>query len=259
MNSLTHSLQGKHAVVTGASRGIGAGIAAELVAAGAKVSLLSRDGAALATQTARLGSQAVAYQADVASEASLDAAFRGLRERHGPVHVLINNAGQAASAKFADTDPSFWERMIGVNLTGTYLCSRAAIPDMLQQGFGRIVNIASTAGLQGGPYLAAYCASKHAVVGLTRALALEYATKNLTVNAVCPGFVDTDIVKDAVKNIVRKTGRSEAEALNSLVATNPQRRLVTVEEVANTVMWLLRPGSESITGQSIIVAGGELQ
>lgn len=259
MSSTSQSLQGKHAVVTGASRGIGAGIAAELVGAGARVSLLSRDAAALATQAARLGSQAAAYDVDVSIEASVNAAFRALRERHGPVHLLINNAGQAASAKFADTDPSFWQRIVDVNLTGTYLCSRAAIPDMLQQGFGRIVNIASTAGLQGGPYLAAYCASKHAVVGLTRALALEYATKNLTVNAVCPGFVDTDIVRDAVKNIVKKTGRSEAEALSSLIATNPQRRLVTVAEVANTVMWLLRPGSESVTGQSIVVAGGELQ
>jgi NAD(P)-dependent dehydrogenase (short-subunit alcohol dehydrogenase family) len=174
------------------------------------------------------------------------------------VHLLINNAGQGASAKFTDTDEALWHRLMGVNLTGTYLCTRAAVTDMLAQGYGRVVNIASTAGLRGGAYLSAYAASKHAVVGLTRSLALEYAARNITVNAVCPGFVDTDIVREAIANIRNKTGRSESEALATLVATNPQRRLVQPKEVADTVLWLCRPGSESINGQSIILSGGEV-
>jgi len=147
---------------------------------------------------------------------------------------------------------------MAVNVTGTYLCTRQAVEDMLQVGYGRIVNIASIAGLRGAAYISAYAASKHAVIGLTRSLALEFAAKNITVNAVCPGYTDTDIVKDAVTNIARKTGRSEAEALATLVATNPQRRLITPEEVAHTVLWVCGPGAESITGQSIVVAGGEV-
>jgi NAD(P)-dependent dehydrogenase (short-subunit alcohol dehydrogenase family) len=147
---------------------------------------------------------------------------------------------------------------MAVNVTGTYLCTRQAVPDMLQVGYGRIVNIASIAGLRGGAYLSAYTTSKHAVIGLTRALALELASKNITVNAVCPGYTDTDIVKDSVANIMRKTGRSEAEALATLVATNPQGRLITPEEVAHTVLWVCGPGAESINGQSIVIAGGEV-
>jgi 3-hydroxybutyrate dehydrogenase len=145
-----------------------------------------------------------------------------------------------------------------VNVTGTYLCTRAAVPDMLKAGFGRIVNIASIAGLRGAAYISAYTASKHAVIGLTRALALEYATRNLTVNAVCPGYVDTDIVRHAIANIRSKTGRSESEALAALVATNPQRRLIEPREVAHAVLWLCRPGAESVTGQSLILSGGEV-
>jgi NAD(P)-dependent dehydrogenase (short-subunit alcohol dehydrogenase family) len=174
------------------------------------------------------------------------------------VHILINNAGQAASAKFTATDEVLWNRIMAVNVNGTYLCTRQAVSDMLEIGYGRIVNIASIAGLRGGAYISAYAASKHAVIGLTRSLALELATKNITVNAVCPGYTDTGIARDAIANIVRKTGRTEAEALESLVATNPQRRLITPEEVAHTVLWVCGPGAESITGQSIVVAGGEV-
>ncbi|MGC1730945.1 MAG: SDR family oxidoreductase, partial [Steroidobacteraceae bacterium] len=178
--------------------------------------------------------------------------------RFGAVDILVNNAGQAASAKFTETDPALWERILAVNLTGTYLCTRAAIPDMLKAGFGRIVNIASIAGLRGAAYISAYTASKHAVIGLTRALALEYAMRNVTVNAVCPGYVDTDIVRNAIANIRSKTGRSESEALAALLATNPQRRLIEPREVAHAVLWLCRPGAESVTGQSIILSGGEV-
>ena len=203
-------------------------------------------------------SVAVPIVADVTDGNSVAAAFALAREQFGPVHILINNAGQAASAKFTETDEALWHRIMAVNVTGTYLCTRQSVTDMLQVGFGRIINVASIAGLRGGAYISAYVASKHAVIGLTRSLALEFANKNITVNAVCPGYTDTDIVREAIANIVRKTGRSEAEALATLVATNPQRRLITPEEVAHTVSWLCAPGAESITGQSIVVAGGEV-
>jgi len=250
----------RHAVVTGASRGIGSTIAAALASRGAKVSLLGRDAGNLITVAAAIGgpSRAAAIATDVTDGASVSAAFETARRHFGPVHILINNAGQAASAKFTDTDETLWNRIMAVNVNGTYLCTRQAVADMLQIGSGRIVNIASIAGLRGGAYISAYAASKHAVVGLTRSLALEYATKNITVNAVCPGFTDTDMVRDAIANIMRKTGRTEAEALESLVATNPQRRLITPEEVSHTVLWVCGPGAESITGQSIVVAGGEV-
>jgi NAD(P)-dependent dehydrogenase (short-subunit alcohol dehydrogenase family) len=260
MNRQDAIFAGRHAVVTGASRGIGSTIAAALAARGARVSLLGRDAENLHTVSKALGGSSVATPivADVTDGTSVRAAFEKAREQFGPVHILINNAGQAASAKFTDTDEALWNRIMAVNVNGTYLCTRQAVPDMLQVGFGRIVNVASIAGLRGGAYISAYVASKHAVIGLTRSLALEFATKNITVNAVCPGYTDTDIVREAIANIVRKTGRSEADALASLVATNPQRRLITPEEVAHSVLWLCGLGAESITGQSIVVAGGEV-
>ena len=253
------SLSGQHALVTGASRGIGAVVATALAAEGARVSLLARDAQSLARLAGQLGNdRALPVAADVTDGASVRGAFAAARARFGPVHILINNAGQAASAKFTETDEALWQRIMAVNLTGTYLCAHAAVTDMLELKYGRIVNIASIAGLRGAAYISAYVASKHAVIGLTRALALEYATRNITVNAVCPGYVDTDIVKQAVATIRNKTGRSESEALAALVATNPQQRLITPEEVANAVLWLCRPGSQSITGQSLIISGGEV-
>jgi NAD(P)-dependent dehydrogenase (short-subunit alcohol dehydrogenase family) len=254
------TLAGRHVFVTGASRGIGADIAAALAADGARVSLVGRDAALLAALAAELGGaeRAIPIVADVTDAAAVQEAFATARRQFGPVHMLVNNAGQAAAAKFTDTDEALWNRIIGVNLTGTYLCTRAAVSDMLQGGFGRIVNIASIAGLRGAAYISAYAASKHAVIGLTRCLALEYATRNITVNAVCPGYVDTDLVKRAVDNIMKKTGRSESEAMATLTATNPQGRLITPAEVSNAVLWLCRPGTESVTGQSIVIAGGEV-
>jgi len=253
-------LTGRHAVVTGASRGIGAAIAAALVAEGVRVSLFGRDADTLQRVADDLGGadHSAPHVADIADAASVAGAFAAARRRFGPVELLINNAGQAASAKFTETDEALWSRLIAVNLTGTYLCTRQAVTDMLAHGFGRIVNIASTAGLRGAAYISAYASSKHAVIGLTRSLALEYATRSITVNAVCPGFVNTDIVKEAIANIRSKTGRSDSEALAVLLATNPQRRLIEPQEVADTVLWLCRPGSESVTGQSIILAGGEV-
>ncbi|MGH8180195.1 MAG: SDR family NAD(P)-dependent oxidoreductase [Steroidobacteraceae bacterium] len=260
MSESTAPLSGRHALVTGASRGIGAAIATALAADGARVSLIGRDAARLDQMAAELGGtdRAVPIVADVTDAASVREAFARAREQLGPVHILVNNAGQAASAKFTDTDEALWHRILGVNLTGTYLCTREAVADMLQAGFGRIVNIASIAGLRGAAYISAYAASKHAVIGLTRSLALEYATRNITVNAVCPGYTDTDMVRQAVGNIRAKTGRSESEAMAAITATNPQRRLIAPAEVSNAVLWLCRPGTESVTGQSLVIAGGEV-
>jgi NAD(P)-dependent dehydrogenase (short-subunit alcohol dehydrogenase family) len=252
------SLHGRHAVVTGASRGIGVAVAAALVKAGACVSLLARDPQRLEAVAEQLGAGTFSVKADVTSSEQVTSAFQAARENFGPVHILINNAGQAGSAKFTDTDETFWHGIIGVNLTGTFLCTRHAVPDMLAENFGRIVNVASIAGLRGAPYLSAYATSKHAVIGFTRALALEYAARNITVNAVCPGYVDTDMVKDAISTIRHKTGRSESEARAALIATNPQRRLIEPQEVAHAVLWLCTPGATSVNGQSLILSGGEV-
>ena len=260
MNDEVAALSGRHVLVTGASRGIGASIALALAAEGAKVSILGRDAARLAEVAAEAGGagRALPVAADVTEAAAVSEAFAAARRQFGPVHILVNNAGQAAAAKFTDTDEALWNRIIGVNLTGTYLCTRQAVPDMLQAGFGRIVNIASIAGLRSAAYISAYATSKHAVIGFTRSLALEYATRNITVNAVCPGYTDTDMVTRAVDNIMKKTGRSESEAMATLTATNPQGRLIAPAEVSNAVLWLCRPGTESVTGQSIVLAGGEV-
>jgi len=251
-------LAGRHALVTGAGKGIGAAIATALAQQGASVTLLGRQLDRLAVGAAALGEAGFAVVADVADPVAVGHAFARARAHFGEVDLLVNNAGQAVSASFAKTDTQLFQQMLAVNLTGTYVCTHEALPAMVARNFGRVVNIASTAGLVGYAYCAAYCAAKHGVIGLTRALALEVATRNITVNAVCPGFTDTDIVRDAVVNIQSKTGRTAQDAVASLVVNNPQRRLVTPAEVANAVVWLCLPGSESITGQSLPVAGGEV-
>jgi NAD(P)-dependent dehydrogenase (short-subunit alcohol dehydrogenase family) len=248
------ALKGKHAVVTGASRGIGLAIARRLVDEGARVTLMARDPAALEAAAAGLGGEVAWQVVDVADPASVAAAFA----RAGAAGILVNNAGQAASSPFMKTDAALWQRMLEVNLSGAYHCIQAALPSMLEAGWGRIVNVSSTAGLTGYRYVAAYCAAKHGLVGLTRALALELAGKGITVNAVCPGYTETDIVQDAVANIVRKTGRSEAQARAELASANPQGRLVRPEEVAHAVAMLCMPDAAALNGQAIAVAGGEL-
>jgi NAD(P)-dependent dehydrogenase (short-subunit alcohol dehydrogenase family) len=252
-------LAGRHALVTGASRGIGAAIARRLAAEGATLTLLGRDEAALHATRDSIGpgTPVTCVVADVGRVESLSAGLAAARAHFGPVELLVNNAGQAASAPLHKTDAATFDRMIAVNLAGTYHAMRETLPDMLRAGWGRIINVASIAGLKGYPYVAAYCAAKHGVVGLTRAAALEVAARGVTVNAVCPGYTDTGIVSDAVANIRDKTGRSAEEAVASLVAFNPQGRLVQPEEVAHTVAWLCLPGSEAVNGQAIAVAGGE--
>jgi NAD(P)-dependent dehydrogenase (short-subunit alcohol dehydrogenase family) len=248
------TLQGKHAVVTGASRGIGLAIARALMAQGARITLMARDAQALEAAAAELGGDTAWQTVDVTDAEGVAAAFA----RAGAVDILVNNAGQAASAPFGRTDAALWQRMLDVNLTGAYHCIQAALPAMLDAGWGRVVNVASTAGLTGYRYVAAYCAAKHGLVGLTRALALEVASRGVTVNAVCPGFTDTDIVADAVANIVRKTGRTADQARAELAAANPQGRLVQPDEVAHAVAWLCMPGAAAMNGQAIAVAGGEV-
>lgn len=249
-------LAGRHAVITGASRGIGAAAAEALAELGVHVILMARNEGALDEVSKSIpGSKAIVC--DVTEPASVSRAFAEARER-GPVTILVNNAGIAASAPFLRTDDALLERIFAVNVIAAFRCARAALPDMLAGGWGRIVNVASVAGLKGYRYISAYTASKHALVGMTRALASEVADKNITVNAVCPSYVDTEMTRRTIANIVAKTGRSEKDALAELVRGNPQGRLIPPEEVAHAIAWLCAPGTESITGQAIPIAGGEI-
>lgn len=255
-SDLHSDLRGQHALVTGGGSGIGAAIAAALKEQGASVTILGRGEQRLAATATELGLQYCV--ADVTDAASVQQAFSQAAERQGAVSILVNNAGAAEARPFHRMDQEFWQFMISVNLNGVYLCTRAVIDPMLAAKYGRIINIASTAAQRGYAYVSAYSAAKHGVVGLTRSLALEFARKGITVNAVCPGYTDTDIVANSVQNIVKATGRSEEEALGDLLKSNPQGRLITPEEVADTVLWLCRKESSSITGQSISIAGGEV-
>jgi NAD(P)-dependent dehydrogenase (short-subunit alcohol dehydrogenase family) len=259
-NANPQPLAGRHALVTGGARGIGAAVTRTLLHHGARVTMLGRNPDALGKASATFGSgQLLDYvRADVGDAGEVARAFASARERSGPVDILVNNAGQAASAPFRKTDPALWRKMMTVNLDGTYHCVQAALPAMLDARWGRVVNIASTAGLVGYAYVAAYCAAKHGVIGLTRALAIEVASKGVTVNAVCPGYTATEMFEETVANIVATTGRTPDQAATELLSRNPQRRLILPDEVANAVAWLCLPGSEAVTGQAITVAGGEV-
>ncbi len=260
MEQNSGQLCGKHALVTGGGKGIGLAIARALLQQGAFVTISGRDASTLLSAQAQLQSlgQITVVEMDVADPASVKRAFDQAQSVDGLISILVNNAGQAGSAPFLKTGPDLWQQMLAVNLSGTFHCTQQALPGMLAQGWGRIVNVASSAALTGYAYVSAYCAAKHGVLGLTRALALEVASKGITVNAVCPGYTETDIVAEAVQNIMAKTGRNEAQARAELAAGNPQKRLIQPEEVAQAVAWLCQPGSSAINGQAIAVAGGEI-
>jgi NAD(P)-dependent dehydrogenase (short-subunit alcohol dehydrogenase family) len=253
MSGLPHSL---HALVTGGGRGIGREIASAMARAGATVTVLGRNRATLDDAVAA-GAAHFASLADVADQAAVSAAIAQAAARQ-PIDILIANAGIAESAPFGKSDAALFRRMMDVNFMGVVHAVQAVLPAMRDRPYGRIVAVASTAGLKGYAYVSAYSAAKHAVIGLVRSLALELADTRVTVNAVCPGFTDTDLVAGSIENIMKKTGRSREQAVAELARHNPQGRLVTPAEVADTVLWLCGEGAGAITGQAIAVAGGEV-
>lgn len=247
------SLNGRHALVTGGSRGIGAAIADKLLQNGARVTLLGRTISTLLDASSRLSTLGEVHHvvADVSIREQVDQAVHLASIQLGPVDILINNAGQARSAPFLQTDDQLWKDMLDVNLHGTYYCSQAVLPAMRQAGWGRIVNVASSAGLRGYAYVSAYCAAKHGMVGLTHALALELAGSGVTINAVCPGYTDTPMLRKSAEQISAKTGRSTETIMAMFAAQNTQGRLLSPQEVAQAVVDLCVPEESPRNGEII--------
>jgi NAD(P)-dependent dehydrogenase (short-subunit alcohol dehydrogenase family) len=245
----------RHALVTGGGKGIGLAIASAFTAAGLTVSVMGRDAGALAAAVTQ-GKARFAIAADVTDAGAVKEAV-ATAEREGPVDILVNNAGGVETGPFRRLDDAAFERQLSLNLMGTVRMTRAVLAGMLERGFGRIINIASTAGLKGYPYVTAYVAAKHAVVGFTRGLALETAKSGVTVNALCPGYTDTDLVRDSVAKVSGRTGGSLERVLAELVSANPQKRLIRPAEVAAAALFLASPEAASVNGQAIAIDGGE--
>ena len=246
------TLAGKHIIVTGGGSGVGATIAAELNAKGAKVTIMGR-------QESRLQKQKLPYQiCDVTQASAVADAFEKARADLGPISAVVANAGAAESVPFTKMAPDQLRGMLAVNLIGVANVWQAALADMKSAGWGRLIAVASTAGLKGYPYVSAYCAAKHGVVGLTRAVALELASTDITVNSICPGFTETPLLERSVENIIEKTGMSAEAAYQSLRAGNPQKRFIQTDEVAAMAVWLCSEGARSVTGQALSLSGGEI-
>lgn len=246
------TLANKHIVVTGGGTGVGAETARQLSASGANVTIMGR-------REASLAKQGLTYQlCDVTDVEAVASAFVAARNQYGPISIVVANAGAAESVPFAKMKVEQLQAMLAVNLVGVSNVWQAALPDMKAAGWGRMIAIASTAGLKGYPYVAAYCAAKHGVVGLARALSVELASTGITVNAICPGFIETPMLTRSVANIVEKTGMSEEAARASLYAGNPQRRFIETDEVAGTVQWLCTDAARSVNGHALSISGGEI-
>lgn len=262
MNTAQELPSPRIALVTGASSGIGRAIAVAIAPHVSAVALVGRDIERLeaAKRDIQLAKgRAATFVCDLADPAAIAALPKRVRVEFGDVSILVNNAGVAESAPFQKTTRELWDKTLAIDLTAVFLLTQAFLPAMLATGYGRIIQVASTAGHVGYPYVAAYCAAKHGVLGLTRSLALEVAAKGITVNAICPSFVDTPMTEKSVANIVAKTGRSEEDAKASLAALNPQRRLVTPEEIADLVVYLASDSARGINGQALNVCGGAVQ
>ena len=246
-------LTGKTALITGGGRGIGRAIALSFAHHGARVAVAARTRDQVETVAQEIGDNAVALVCDVSNPDQVAGIFADIKP-----DILVNNAGIAESATFVNTTDELWQRHLAINLSGTFYCTRAALPAMLERGWGRIINIASIAAKTGAPYIAAYAASKHGVLGLTRSLAMEVASRGITVNAICPGYVDTEMTSRGVEKITAKTGRSAEEALEALKKMSPQHRLTTPEEVAALALLLASEEGRGINGQGINIDGGSV-
>lgn len=252
-------LAGHTALITGAGRGIGRSAALALAAAGADVVVSARthdEIQQVAQEVTALGRKSLAVICDVTRPEQISEMAAAAKQTFGVVDILVNNAGAAKSHKFLNHPDSLWEDMLSINLSSVYYVTKAFAPDMVAKGWGRIINIASVASKVGGRYVAAYTAAKHGVLGLTRALALEFATQGITVNAVCPGYVDTPMTDGSIQNIAARTGMSEAEARTTLEKLSPQNRIVEVDEIAAMVVFLATNAARGINGQGINIDGG---
>jgi 3-hydroxybutyrate dehydrogenase len=251
-------LNNKIALITGGGRGIGRAIALAFAREGIRIAVAARSSDQVNQVANEIGNGAIALVCDVADPQSVARMFSDLRERLGDADILVNNAGIAESATITNTSDELWQRHLAINLSGTFYCTRAALPAMLQKGWGRIINVASVAGKTGAPYIAAYSASKHGVMGLTRSVALEVAASGITVNAICPGYVDTDMVSRGIERITTRTGRTAEEALDTLKKMSPQNRFATPEEVAAIALLLASDEGRGINGQGINIDGGSV-